>query len=165
VLEHLMPDINALRLELRLPDAPMVNLGLAATAEFFGTVVNADPMKWLSYLRGIDFHRPVRQVIVERHKTLVRYESVDRREIRELPPFGYFTEPGVSPFHTGTSWPAWDFKEFNVVAPTRALLSSASSISFTPSDRVSRQGGGIQYIISRADWPKLLRVAETKRIR
>ena len=159
----MLRNIDELRLALRLPNAPMVNNGLAVTADFFRTVLNADPMKWLSYLRGIDFHREVRQVLLERHKTLVRYESADRREIRELMPFGYFTETGVSPFHTGTSWPAWNFKEFNVDVPTRALRSFASSISFTPTDRVSRPGGGVQYIISRADWPKLLRVSETKR--
>ena len=158
-----MGEVDALRQELRLPDAPLVNNGLSITAQFFRTVINADPLMWLSYLRGIDFHREVRQILLARHKTLVRYESADRREIRQLPPFGYFTEPGVSPFHTGTSWPAWNYKEFNVVAPTRALVSTASSISFGITDRVSRQGGGVQYIISRADWPKLLRVGETKR--
>ena len=158
-----MGEVEELRSQLRLPDAPIVNNGLAITAEFFRTVVNADPTKWLSYLRGIDFHRVVRQVLLDKHKTLVRYESADRREIRDLPPFGYFTESGVSPFHTGTSWPAWNFKEFNVVIPTRALMSSASSISFSPQDRVSRQGGGLQYIISRGDWPKLVRVSEKKR--
>ena len=161
----MMREIEALRLELRLPDAPMVNNGLAITAQFFRTVVNADPMKWISYLRGIDFHRDVRQLLLDKHKTLVRYESADRREMRELPPFGYFTDPGVSPFHTGTSWPAWNYKKFNVVVPTPALLSTASSISFTPTDRVSRQGGGVQYIISRSDWPKLIHVSETQRAR
>jgi hypothetical protein len=122
-------DIDELRLALRLPDAPMVNNGVAATADFFRTVLNADPMKWLSYLRGIDFHREIRQVLLERHTTLIRYESADRREIRELPPFGYFTETGVSPFHSGTSWPAWNFKEFNVAVPTRALRSSIKANS------------------------------------
>ena len=159
-----MQDIDGLRLALRLPNAPMVNNGLAATAAFFRTVLNVDPMQWVSYLRGIDFHHEVRPVFLERHKTLVRYESADRREIRELPPFGYFTDRGVSPFHTGTSWPAWNFKEFTVVVPTRALRSVASSMSFSITDRVSRQGGGVQYIISRADWPKLQRVSETKRV-
>jgi hypothetical protein len=160
---RMMRETEALRLELGLPDAPLVNSGLAVTAQFFRTVIGADPMKWLPYLKGIDFHREVRQVRLDKDKTLVRYESADRREIRELTPFGYFTEPGVSPFHTGTSWPAWNYKKFNVVVPTSALLSTASSISFSRTDRVSRQGGGIQYIVSRSDWPKLIHVSETKR--
>ncbi len=158
-----MVQVAALREQLRLPDAPLVNGGLATTLQFFQLVIHDDPLRWLAYLRGIDFHREVRQVLLPRHKALVRYESADRREIRELSPFGYFTEPGVSPFQTGTSWPAWNYKEFTVVAETRALASTASSISFHPADRVARIGGGIQYIISRSDWPKLLRVGETRR--
>ena len=93
--------------------------------------------------------------------------------MKRIPPFGYFTEVGVSPFHTGTSWPSWSYKEFTVVTDTPALVSTASTLSFNPFDdaaepgrqvrfdRVSRIGGGRQYIVSRADWPKLLRVSET----
>jgi hypothetical protein len=158
-----MSELDALRTSLSLPDAPLVNQGLAVTAQFFRTVINTDPMKWLPYLKGIDFHRPVREVRFARHTRLVRYDSVERREIRELPPFGYFTNPGRSPFHTGTSWPSWNYKEFTVMKDTRALESTASSVSFGPQDRVSRIGGAVQYIVSRADWPKLLRVGATRR--
>ena len=166
-----MTDLAALRRLLGLFDAPMVNQGLARTVEFFETVVKDDPMQWVGYLRGIDFHHPVSVETLKRSKKLIRYESAHRGEVKRLPPFGYFTDAGVSPFHTGTSWPSWHFKEFTVVGDTPALVSTASTLSFNPFDdasparqvrfdRVSRIGGGPQYILSRADWPKLLRVGD-----
>jgi len=167
-----MIDVAALRRQLGLSDAPMVTEGLTRTVEFFETVIRDNPAQWIGYLRGIDFHHPVRVETLKRSKKLVRYESAHRGAVTRIPPFGYFTEPGVSPFHTGTSWPSWYYKDFTVVTDTPALLSIASTISFNPFDdgpaagrqvrfdRVSRIGGSPQYIISRADWPKLLRVSD-----
>ena len=155
-----MDDIKALREKLGVPDAPTVNAGLSATATFFRLVVHDDPLKWWRYLRGIDFHKRVEITRLQRGKSLIRYDSVAERYLK---PFAYFTDPGVSPFHTGTSFPAWQYKLFNVVTETSALVSTASSLSFDIQDRVSRLGGGIQYIIAFADWPKLLRVGDTKR--
>jgi hypothetical protein len=157
-----MDIIESLREELGLPNAPWVNLGLGTTADFFRNVVHDDPLKWCRYLRGIDFHSPVETKSLQRGKSLIRYDSAGERSLK---PFAYFTDPGVSPFHTGTSFPVWQYKLFNVVTTTPALVSRASSLSFDPQDRVSRIGGGVQYIIAFADWPKLLRVAETKRTR
>ncbi len=143
-----------------MPDAPLVNTGLDATLHFFAVAINADPLAWLDYLKGIDFHKSVSIVTLKRHKTLVRFDTLSSTR---LTPFGYFTDPGVSPFHLGLSPSGYMFKTFTVVQPTRALVSTASSMSFGPSDRVSRIGGGIQYIISRADWPKLLTVGALRR--
>jgi|SRR5579862_731073 len=155
-----MEMIEALRQKLGVPDAPLVNAGLSATADFFQTVIHDDPLKWWQYLRGIDFHNRVAMTYLPKDKALIRYESIGQRSLK---PFGYFTDPGVSPFHIGTSFPAWQYKEYNVLRSTPALISKASSLSFDPKDRISRVGGGTQYIIAFRDWPKLLRVAETKR--
>jgi hypothetical protein len=167
-----MTDLTALRRQLGLFDAPMVNEGLVRTVQFFESVLKVDPTQWIGYLRGIDFHHPVTVETLKRSKKLIRYESAQRGPVKRIPPFGYFTEAGVSPFHTGTSWPSWHYKEFTVTADTPALLSTASTLSFNPFDdappsgrpvrfdRVSRIGGGPQYILSRADWPKLLRVSD-----
>jgi hypothetical protein len=153
-------DLEVLREKLGLPNAPGVNTGLATTASFFRLVVHEDPVKWWRYLRGIDFHKPVELRRLPRGTALIRYESAGERSLK---PFSYFTDPGVSPFHLGTSFPVWQYKLFNVVTETPALVSKASSLSFDPQDRVSRIGGGIQYIVAFPDWPKLLRVGETKR--
>jgi hypothetical protein len=143
-----------------VPDAPLVNAGLDTTRQFFATAVNADPLAWLEYLKGIDFHKPIAAVTLQRHHALVRFDTLSSTR---LTPFGYFTDPGVSPFHLGLSPSSYVFKTFTVVQPTPALVSTASSLSYGPSDRVSRIGGGKQYIISRADWPKLLTVSKLRR--
>lgn len=155
-----MTDVATLRKALSVPDAPLVNAGLDAARHFFAAAINADPLEWLDYLKGIDFHKPVAVVTLQRHKTLVRFDTLSSTR---LTPFGYFTDGGVSPFHLGLSPSAYVFKTFTVVQPTAALASTASSLSFGPSDRVSRIGGGKQYIISRADWPKLLTVGALRR--
>jgi hypothetical protein len=152
-----MGEIESLREKLGVPDAPLVNAGLATTMRFFRLVINDDAMIWWQYLRGIDFHKPVEIKRLSRGTSLVRYESLGDRSLK---PFSYFTDPGVSPFHLGTSYPVWQYKVFNVVTETSALVSRASSLNFDPQDRVSRIGGGVQYIIAFADSPKLLRVGK-----
>lgn len=172
-----MVDVETLRSALRLTHAPVVMAGLAETIAFFRDVVQDDPIRWVEMLQGIDFHKAVNRVDLERHTPLVRYEYADDgREVRELKPFAFFTDPGVSPYHLGVSWPAWNYRLFNVTLSTPALVSIASDISFAMRvereagrtkarfDRVSRAGGGVQYIISRRHWPTLLRVGATRRV-
>jgi len=137
-----MGDVDKLRLKLGVPDAPLVNAGLMTTVMFFRSIVKEDPLAWWEYLRGIDFHKRVELGRLERGKSLVRYESLGDRRLK---PFSYFTDPGTSPFHTGTSFPEWQFKVFNVVSETTALVSTASGLSFNSRERmdpVSRIGGG-----------------------
>lgn len=138
---------------------------------FFQSVIRADPIEWMDYLRGIDFNHPVFPTTLKKNTTLIRYDKRDRGPIPKLPPFAFFTDPGVSPFHIGTSWPMWEYKRFDVSRETHALVSTASSVSFSPRpsldgkvrfDRVSRIGGAVQYIISRGDWPTLLYVSGPK---
>jgi hypothetical protein len=170
-----MINVDSLRRGLGLPDVPQINEGLAVTVEFFTTDLQQDPLAWLDSLRGIDFHHAVSRVQLVRHKMLVRYDKEPRDDIpyeRGITPFGFFTDRGVSPFHTGTSWAAWRYKVFTVVTPTWAHVSTASTLSWHPFgdlskprrpvrfDHQSRVGGGVQYILSRADWPKLLYVSE-----
>ena len=152
------PDpIEELRTKLGLPAAPLVLTGLRTASDFFRTVVREDPLKWWQYLRGIDFHRRVEVRRLPRGTKLVRYESLGDRTLK---PFSYFTESGTSPFSIGTSFPAHQFKVYEAARDTAALVSTASGLSFSPTDRVSRLGGGTQYIIAFADLPALVRVAE-----
>lgn len=152
-----MTDVDALRRKLGLPPAPVVTAGLATAANFFRTVVHQDPMQWWQYLRGIDFHKRVTVVTVPKGTSLVRYESLGDRSFK---PFVYFTRPGTSPFTLGTSFPASEFKLFETDRDTRALESIASGINFAPDDRMTRLGGGIQYIVAFADAPALIRAGK-----
>ena len=165
-----MVDIATLKRRLGLSDAPVPAAGLATTAHFFERVLNQDPLYWWEYLRGIDFHHPVEIKRLPKHKRLVRFEFADGGVRKELTPFVFFTDAGSSPFQTGTSWPNYFYKEFNVVTETLALVSTASTVSWLPDkekrrfDRVHRTGGAVQYIISRADSPKLLYVGQRRQV-
>lgn len=156
--------VDALREQLGLPDAPLVNDGLETTCRYFEEQLRQDPQAWVAYLRGIDFHKPVRIEWLRRGMRLIRYESTGDRMLK---PFSYYTSVGTSPTSTGTTFPSVEFKTFEVVRSVPALVSTASGISFgvyhdTVSntrryDRVSRLGGGAQYIIGFSDAPVLVR--------
>jgi len=150
-------NVDALRTKLGLPGAPLVKDGLNTTVRFFNTVLRQDPEKWVGYLRGIDFHKPVRVERLPKGTQLVRYESTGDRSLK---PFLYFTKPGTSPHRLGTSFPQVEFKVFETTRPIEALVSAASGINFGPTDRVSRPGGGTQYIVAFADAPALVRVGK-----
>jgi hypothetical protein len=126
---------------------------------FFRETLRQDPLNWISYLRGIDFHKPVRVAWLPRGTRLVRYDSTGNRTLK---PFAYFTKPGASPYSLGTSFPAVEFKEFELGRSVQALVSTASGIKFGVRDRVSRLGGSVQYIIAFADSPALVRVGRAQ---
>lgn len=140
-----MSDVVAqIRTALGLPSAPLVNRGLEAAVSFFTEVLHTDPLQWSDYLRGIDFHSPVQRQLLPPGTHLSRHRSTEPARVK---PFLYFTQPGTSQFSTGTSFPDSVFELYECLAPVSALLSRASNISFGPTDRVSRMGGGIQYIV------------------
>jgi len=150
-------DVDALRAKLGLPGAPLVKDGLNTTIRFFTSVLRQDPEQLVGYLRGIDFHKPVRIEKLPKGTQLVRYDSTGDRSLK---PFLYFTKPGTSPHRLGTSFPQVEFKLFETTRPIEALVSAASGINFSPRDRVSRPGGGTQYIVGFADSPALVRVGK-----
>jgi len=151
-----MNEADILLGKLGLTPAPLVRAGLSTAAHFFRTVVHVDPSGesvW-RYLRGIDFHKPVNVTVLPQGTALARFDSLGDRSFK---PFVYFTKPGTSPFSLGTSFPQSEFKLFETDRPTTALVSSASGLSFSPSDRVSRMGGGVQYIVAFRDAASLVR--------
>jgi Bacterial toxin 46 len=154
-----MSDVETIRTKLGLPGAPMVKDGLSTAVRFFNTVLRQDPQKWVGYLRGIDFHKPVRVERLPKGTQLIRYDSTGDRSLK---PFLYFTKPGTSPHRLGTSFPSVEYKLFETTRPVEALVSAASAINFSPADRVSRPGGGTQYIVAFADAPALVRVGEKR---
>ena len=156
-----MSDVETLRVKLGLPDAPLVRAGLQTTVAFFTNVLQESPMVWWEYLRGIDFHQPVRVELLPPGVRLAQHESVGHRRPK---PFAYYTTPGTSPYATGTSFEASRYKLYETNQPTQALVSTASAIQFNDIaqgrfDRVSRPGGGRQYIIPTATAPTLVRTA------
>jgi len=142
-----------LRLQLGATKAPLVDLGIQTTAVFFEKELGEDALAWVSYLRGIDFHRPVEMTTLPKGKILIRHRPPSGRE----KPFLYFTESGESPMRTGTNFPQAAFERFVVSVPLRALRSTASSISFDHQDRVSRPGGAIQFILAVRNFGALVR--------
>jgi hypothetical protein len=150
-----MSDIDGLRRQLGLPPAPLVLTGLSTTCAFFAETLRVDANDWVAYLRGIDFHKPVNVTMLPAGTRLARHRPLGTSRQK---PFVYFTVPGTSPTSTGTTFDATTYQELALPAPVKALVSSATWISFNDVsagriDPVSRAGGGTQYIIAASDVP------------
>lgn len=150
-----MDEAETLRLKLGLPAAPLVQQGLRKTCDFFHAQLNADPVHWWEYLRGIDFHKPVWIELLHAGTRLSQHQTLGPARAK---PFAYFTVPGTSPTSTGTSFDQVRYREFRTTRPVNALVSAASPMAFNNVqagvfDRVSRTGGGRQYILAVSDLP------------
>jgi hypothetical protein len=156
-----MSRIDELVRHLGVTAAPLVLAGIAKADSFFRVHVNADPLEWLDYLRGIDFHKQVAETWLKAGQRLIRHASTNPGRPK---PFVYFADPGASPTRLGTTFPSTRFEEYAVTDPIRALESYASSLSFGRDprtgdfDRTSRVGGGRQYIVANRDTRGLKRV-------
>jgi hypothetical protein len=149
--------VEALRARLGLPSAPLVLRGLGETDRYFREWLKLDPLEWIDYIRGIDFHKPVERTTVTAGTKLVRYEPPDMKP----KPFIYFTRPGTSPHSTGTSFPIYRFVEYRFVVGVTALRSYASDMKFGPHDPISRPGGAVQFIIRAIDAPAASRMGRS----
>jgi Bacterial toxin 46 len=133
---------------LGLPAAPVVIQGIETTASFFAQWLQTDPLLWLDYLRGMDFHKVVRVTTLDQGAVLARFVVPGSANAK---PFAYFTKPGESNARLGTNFPSYQFQLWKCLASIKSLESRASGIKFTLSDPVSRLGGGIQFIIASRD--------------
>ncbi len=148
-----MDDATAMRQRLGVSDAPLVRLGLTTACRFFRHDIGVNPLDWIDYFRGVDFHHPVRVEVLALGTSLTQHMSLGRRREK---PFAYFTVPGTSPTSTGTTFPAIAFQAYVTTQPVRALLSVAAPISFHDLQRrnfdpVSRMGGGTQFVLAERD--------------
>src|ERR1700722_15924958 len=137
------PNIEKLQKDLGLPSAPLVTKNIHLVSDYFTSTLKESPFNWISYLKGIDFHKSVEQLYLNPGLEIARHKP----EFFRVKPFLYFTDIGSSPMRTGTNFPQVTFERFRVTAPISALKSIASSIFFDASDRISRPGGAVQYII------------------
>ena len=142
---------------LGIPEAPRVTAGVALTIQFFQKNVKVDPFDWVDYIRGIDFHKQVRCELLPTGLQLSQHKSAGKGREK---PFVYYTKPGTSQFRTGTSFTDSSYQLFEVSAGIKALISTASGIKFHTADRVSRLGGGVQYILSSRDAQRLQKLRE-----
>lgn len=145
-------EIETLRLRLGLPKAPLVLDGLTTVYDYFTKHLHVSPAAWISYLRGIDFHCPVSTPTLHSPQELVRHKPDNSTS----KPFLYFGQPGVSPMRTGTNFPSVTFERYRLARPILSLKSIASSIAFSPADRIVRPGGATQFIIASSDFSALI---------
>jgi hypothetical protein len=140
--------------KLGLTPAPLVLAGAREVVGFFETHLHTNPMSWLEYIKGIDFHKSVRQVSLLPGRRLIRHSSTAPPRAK---PFAYFADVGASPTRLGTTFPSTAYEEKIVPYMMRALECFASSLNFgrDPStgrfDPVSRAGGAKQYILADRD--------------
>jgi hypothetical protein len=159
----LAPLVNELAFYLGLSPSPTTPPQGTRTAgwveaalRFFVHRLGLDPFDplWFRYVTGIDFHREVVEKDLSSGTKLMTWEA---RPAGRPKPFRYFAARGSSPTRLGTTFPSYQYVEYEVIGRVPALTSHASGIRFDEWDMVSRLGGGIQYIVPSSVVPAYIR--------
>jgi hypothetical protein len=135
---------------LGVTDAPVTSAGAATALHFFAVHMPAVSLdEQLSFLRGIDLHHAVREIVLTPGAVLAAFRHAAQN------PFRLFdTNAGTSPHSLGVNPSGREFRRFRVTAPVTVLESRCASARETWSDPDVRQafaGGGLQYIVPRAE--------------
>lgn len=151
-----MENSGAIVRHLGLPDVPLIRRRVIEADQFFRENLKVNPMQWIGYLRGIDFHQPVERVRLPagakiiRHNELREGDTARQTESFGSKPFVYFALPGASPTRLGTSFDREQYRGYQLPGAMDALKSVASGIQYGDEIRKvrSRFGGDTQLIIS-----------------
>jgi hypothetical protein len=141
-------EVEQLRAQLGVARGTLVVRWITTAFEYFETLhVNPLDPPHLSYVRGIDFHRPVTVETLPAGRLLVRFPQIAGGTIQpERPkPYRFFATPGATPVHLGWNQDEMGFELYQLRQSVRALLSFASGIRF--GDSRSRLGGDGQIIV------------------
>ena len=128
----------------------MTRAGVAAALRFFEVYMPTLPLeKQFSFLQGIDLHSPMREVTLTPPAVLAAFRYPTQNA------FGlFYTLAGTSPYSLGINPGGRMFRRFRVTVSVRALESRCSSARETWTDvdpRMAFAGGGLQYIVPRAE--------------
>jgi hypothetical protein len=135
---------------LGITDAPMTRAGTTTALRFFAVHMPAlPPDEQLSFLRGIDLHQPVREISLAPGAFLAAFRYATQNPLRL-----FYTKVGTSQHSLGINPGGRIFRRFRVKSSVAVLESRCTSARETWTDPDSRQafaGGGIQYIVPRAE--------------
>jgi hypothetical protein len=127
-------EIEQLREKLGVARGTLIVGWLGIAFDYFRDVLHVNPLdpQHVKYLRGIDFHRPVRTTSLEPGSWLVRFPAIVKGEVGpENPkPYRFFSIRGATPLHLGWNPDEVGFQLYQLRSRAHALLSSASAIRF-----------------------------------
>lgn len=149
--------------EMGLTPSSCVDYGVTTALRFlvlneqgFGEQGYFDANRLLSYLRGIDFHRPVQEVTLPSGTELIAYRH-SLLDANGKTSFGqFFTRVGEASNRLGINDEGRNFYRFCTRRDTKALESYCNSYLLNrdkPKERDYRKrvlGGGKQFIVPRA---------------
>ncbi len=152
-------DVEQLRQKLRIGGGTLVDQWLSTTVDYFRDELHLDPFDRVhgDYLRGIDFHRPVKLEPLLPGQLLVRFPEIAEGSIKpeRKKPYRFFALPGSTALHLGWNMDEVGYQLYQLRQPVRALMSVANAVRFH--DSRSRLGGNAQIIVPWATNVALLR--------
>lgn len=136
--------------DLSVTDAPLTRQGLAAALDFFHVrMPGLDRGMQLAFLRGMDLHKPVAQVMLQPGEVIAAF-----RKGTESPFRLFYTKAGTSVHALGVNPSTRGFRRFRVRRPVTALQSRCASARDTwtePDHHYIATGGGMQLIVPDAE--------------
>ena len=134
--------------ELGVTSSPVTRAGLATALQFFHMRMPTLPRAMqLAFLKGMDLHRPVRQVTLAPPDVVAAF-----RKATEDPMKLFYTRAGTPVHALGVNPNPRGFMRYRVVRPTVALESRASAArdTWTEAREYVAGGGGVQLVIPDA---------------
>jgi hypothetical protein len=135
---------------LGVTDAPMTRAGTATALHFFAVHMPSLSLdEQLGFLRGVDLHQPVREITLSPGVTLAAFRYSTQNPFRL-----FYTKVGTSQHSLGVNPSGRSFRRFRVASLVAVLESRCTSARETwtdPSAREAFAGGGLQYIVPRAE--------------
>jgi hypothetical protein len=134
---------------LSVTDAPLTRAGVTTALRFFDTrMPSLRAGLRFAFLKGIDLHKPVGEVLLEPKTTLAAFRRLNEEPVRL-----FYTKVGTAVSQLGVNPAARGFRRFRVVRPVSALESRAAAARDTWTDASTvyvAAGGGVQFIIPDA---------------
>lgn len=143
------PDYDKWFADLGISNAPLTRAGLNTSLRFFNEKMPKLPQaEMMSFLKGIDLHKPVQRVTLERGTTVAAF-----RKPTEDPLKLFYTKAGSSVHRLGVDPAQRQFRRYLVTSNVEVLESRVAGIAdiwTIPGSKHIAGGGDLQYIIPDA---------------
>lgn len=135
--------------DLGVGNGPLTRAGINTSLRYFHARMPKLPRKtMLSFLRGMDLHKPVKRIMLDQGTTVAAF-----RQPTEDPLKLFYTKVGSSVHRLGVNPAQRQFHRYLVTSPVEVLASRAAGMSWgwtLPGPDYLANGGDVQYIIPHA---------------
>lgn len=145
--------VSSVLAALGVSDAPLTRQGVKTAIDFFDSRMgHLRPDRRMSYMKGIDFHKPVNLAHFHTGALVCAFRRPQASSSLQMNEC-FFTKTGTSPLLLGINPSGRVFSRYEFVRSTLTLESRCAEVRdwwTDPSQKFFASGGGLQYIVPNA---------------